>query len=135
MQEEQELQKWVVDQWRFIKKMRLDLIGNINQETKTYHKLVDFRTQVFHAFSESIAISKEIINTRLKPVGVKYIKIYIKNYPSEPKDFIAVITLEDFLKHSWDTTGRFPKQKRGDSQYATPLRFFKRIDIHQEVIK
>lgn len=113
--------------------MQLDLIGNVNIETKTYHKIVYYPTQVFHYYQESIGISKHIIETRLKPYGIKYIKILVKKYPNEPNEFIAFITLEDFIKHSWDTTGKFHK-KRCDSQLAVPLAYFKKIPIEQKVL-
>lgn len=109
--------------------MNLDIIGSVDMKTKTYSKVIDARTQMFHHYGESIAISKYIIRNIIGKNQLEYIRVRITNYPKEPKEFIAEISFKHFLENCWDTTNMFKGKNRADAQLATPLRFWDKIII------
>jgi len=109
-------------------------------EKHIYRKEINFKTQMFHSFQESIGLSLSVIKSLHKDTIFHF---YIYNYPNE-EPFIAIISLREFVRNSEEYHRelmktyrkdnviltpyliKFVGKKNCDFQRLTPLKYFKR---------
>lgn len=137
-----------------IHNLNMEEVGYIDEKEFSYRYLINYNTQMFHRFQNSIGKSVYILN-KLLSLQEQHkreitFKLQIINYPNEPS-FIAIISLNDFIANGKNylkyLITNYKKEgviitpewikfngKNTDKQILCPLTHFSRVYFHDKNI-